>query len=85
MDELAIRVIESVKRYGPNNPVGYDDVRALYCVVEADRASKGFLSTTSTFAPGLREDPLLKPLISPRIELVDGTLLLARLKELAKK
>jgi restriction system protein len=80
-----IRVIESVKRYGPSNPVGYDDVRALLGVLDADGASKGFLSITSTFAPGLPEDRLLKPYIGPRLELIDGTRLLARLKELAKK
>lgn len=80
-----IRVIESVKRHGPKNPVGYDDVRALLGVLDADGASKGFLSTTSTFAPGLPEDRLLKPYIGPRLELIDGTRLLARLQELAKK
>jgi restriction system protein len=80
-----IRVIVSVMRYGPHNPVGYDDVRALLGILEADGASKGFLSTTSTFAPGLPEDRLLKPYIGPRLELINGTQLLTRLQELAKK
>ena len=62
-----------------------DDVRALLGVVEADKASKGFLTTTSDFAPRLRDDILLKPLMPSRIELVDGKQLMVRLAELAKK
>jgi restriction system protein len=58
-------------------------VRALYGVVAADRGvSKGFLTTTSDFAPRLREDPLMGPLIGSRLELVNGKQLLARLNEL---
>ena len=80
-----IRVIESVKRYGRNNPVRLDDVRALLGVLEGDGASKAFLTTTSDFAPGIRQDALLKPLLGPRLELVNGKQLLARLVELAKR
>ncbi len=80
-----IRVIESVKRYGRNNPVRLDDVRALLGVLEGDGASKAFLTTTSDFAPGIRQDALLKPLLGPRLELVNGEQLLARLVKLAKR
>ena len=80
-----IRVIESVKRYGRDKPVRLDDVRALLGVLEADGASKAFLTTTSDFAPGVKRDPLLKPFLGPRLELVNGGQLLTRVVELATK
>jgi restriction system protein len=80
-----VRVIDQVKAYGPRHLVTADDVRALVGVLEMDQASKGFLTTTSDFAPRLPEDILLKPLIPSRIGLINGQALLARLKELADK
>jgi restriction system protein len=81
----AIRVIDQVKAYKPGHLVTANDVRALFGVVVADKASKGFLTTTSDFAPRLRQDAAMTEQIGPRIELVNGTQLLARLKELAQK
>lgn len=80
-----VRVIDQVKAYKPDHLVTAEDVRALFGVVVADRASKGFLTTTSDFAPRLRDDPLMAEQIGPRLELVNGVQLLARLKELGKK
>jgi hypothetical protein len=40
------------KRYAPDRPVGVGLVRALYGVVEADRATAGLLVTTSHFTRG---------------------------------
>jgi len=80
-----IRIIDQVKRYGPNHLVTADDVRALLGVLHADKASKGFLTTTSDFAPKLPSDVLLKPFMPAQLELINGKMLLARLKELAKK
>jgi len=60
-------------------------VAVLLGVLVADRASKGFLTTTSDFAPKLRDDILLRPYIPAQLELINGTALLARLKELAEK
>ena len=37
------------KRYAPNNPVGVSLVRALYGIVEEEKASAGLLITTSYF------------------------------------
>ena len=54
-------------------------------VLQGSGASKGFLTTTSDFAPLLRKDPLILPLIPSRLELIDGNTLLARLEELARK
>jgi restriction system protein len=54
----AVRIIDQVKAYGPNHLVTADDVRALLGVLQSDKASKGFLTTTSDFAPKLRDDIL---------------------------
>ena len=79
-----IRVIDQVKAYKPGRLVTANDVRALFGVVVMDRASKGFLTTTSDFAPRLRQDPLIAEQLGPRIELINGTQLLAKLEALAK-
>jgi restriction system protein len=81
----SIRVIDQVKAYKPGHLVTADDVRALVGVVHGDGASKGFLTTTSDFAPLLRKDPLIVPFIPSRLELIDGRTLLVRLEELARK
>jgi len=78
-----IRIIDQVKAYKPGHLVTADDVRALMGVLQGDGASKGFLTTTSDFAPRLREDPLIIPFIPSRLELINGRMLLDRLKELA--
>lgn len=80
-----VRVIDQVKAYGPKHIVTADDVRALLGVLQGDKASKGFLTTTSDFAPKLHEDVLLKPFMPGQIELINGKMLLARLEDLAKK
>jgi restriction system protein len=80
-----VRVIDQVKANGPGRFVTADDVRALLGVLDADGASKGFLTTTSDFAPRLPEDRLLKKYLGTQLELVNGTKLLARLKELAQR
>jgi restriction system protein len=80
----SIRVIDQVKAYRPGHLVTADDVRALVGVLQGDGASKGFLTTTSDFAPRLRTDPLITPLIPSRLGLIDGKALLARLEELAR-
>jgi len=79
-----IRVIDSVKAFTPPNLVTANDVRALAGVLQADGASKGFLTTTSDFAPMIRKDPLITKFFPDQLELVNGEALLARLQELAK-
>jgi restriction system protein len=80
-----VRVIDQVKAYGPNHLVTADDVRALLGVLQGDKASKGFLTTTSDFAPKLRDDILLKPFMPAQLELINGKMLLVRLQELARR
>jgi restriction system protein len=59
-----IRIIDQVKAFKAGNLVTADDVRSLLGVLEGDGASKGFLTTTSEFAPKLREDNI-NPTIHP--------------------
>ena len=79
----SIRIIDQVKAYKPGHLVSAEDVRALMGVLQGDGASKGFLTTTSDFAPRLHEDPLIILFIPSRLELINGRMLLDRLKELA--
>ena len=81
----SVRIIDQVKAFKPPNLVTADDVRALMGVLQGDGASKGFLTTTSDFAPKLRTDPLIIRFMPAQLELVNGTTLLARLNELARK
>jgi restriction system protein len=80
----SVRVIDQVKAFRPPHLVTANDVRALMGVLQGDGASKGFLTTTSDFAPMLRTDPLIVPLMPARLELVNGPMLIARLEELAR-
>jgi restriction system protein len=79
----SIRIIDQVKAYKPGYLVSADDVRALMGVLQGDGASKGFLTTTLYFAPRLYEDPLIIPFMPSHLELINGRMLLDRLKELA--
>ena len=79
----SVRVIDQVKAYTPPRLVTANDVRALAGVLELDGAAKGFLSTTSDFAPKLKSDALLKKVIPSRIQLINGPELFVRLEELA--
>jgi restriction system protein len=80
-----VRVIDQVKAYKPSLLVDADAVRAVMGVLQTDGAAKGFVTTTSDFAPGIRTDPLISPLIPSRLGLINGQELLQRLQELASK
>jgi hypothetical protein len=55
-DVGAIRFVDQVKAYGPHRPVPANDVRALFGVLALDQnATKGVITTTSTFAPGIED------------------------------
>lgn len=78
-----VKIVEQVKAYKPGHLVTADDVRALAHVVAADQStSRGIITTTSDFAPRIKNDPLIKPFIPTRIELVNGKTLLDRLVRL---
>lgn len=80
----SIRVIDQVKAFKRGHLVTANDVRALIGVLHGDRASKGFLTTTSDFAPKIEKDPLITPFMPAQLELINGEKLLRRLEELTK-
>lgn len=66
----SIRFLEQVKAYAPDRLVSADEVRSMLGVLSADRnASKGLITTTSDFAPGVRESPQIQPFCPNRLEL----------------
>lgn len=81
----SIRIIDQVKAYKPGHLVTANDVRALVGVLATDhKASKGIVTTTSSFAPKIALDPSIAPLIPYRLELVDGPTLAARFAQLGE-
>jgi restriction system protein len=77
-----VKFIDQAKRYALNHLVTADDVRALLGVLSRDHGvSKGIVTTTSGFAPGIYEE--LKDFLPTRMQLKGGDELLAWLKELS--
>jgi restriction system protein len=63
--------IDQVKAYKPGHKVRADEVRAIYGVLRLHHnVSKAIITTTATFAPGIRED--LKAVIPYELDLRDG-------------
>jgi len=70
---------------GPQRRSGHlvtaNDVRALLGVLSGEQnTSKGIVTTTSDFGPRIYSDPFIKPFMPYRLELINGTALLERLK-----
>jgi len=79
----SVRLLDQMKAYSPEHLVKANDVRAMIGVLTGDQnASKGIVTTTSDFAPRIVEDPLIKPFIPYRLELVNGRALIERLSRL---
>jgi restriction system protein len=82
----SIRVYDQVKAYAETNPVPANDVRALIGVLTGfQNVSKGVITTTSSFAPGVATDPGIAPLVPHRIELRPREVLLPWLDDLASR
>ena len=74
-----VRIIDQVKAYKPGHLVTANDVRSLLGVLSTDhRATKGIVTTTSSFAPKIATDPSIAPHIPYRLELIDGFMLATR-------
>jgi restriction system protein len=71
---FAIRVLDQAKAYSPGRVVTHDDVRAMVGVLHMDQAaSKAVITTTSEFAPMVREPSQPYASLMPtRLELKDG-------------
>ncbi len=79
----SVRIIDEVKAYKPGHLVKAVDVRALVGVLSSDLgATKGIVTTTSDFAPKIREDKSIGPLIPYRLELINGKDLIKYLAKL---
>lgn len=80
----SVRFLDQVKAYRPGRLVTANDVRAMLGVIQADQnTSKGVITTTSDFAPRIKEDLLLKPYLPHRIELINGSDLIEHLSSIA--
>ena len=80
----SIRIIDQVKRYSPGHLVTADDVRAMLGTLAADRnVSKGVITTTSSFAPGINTNEKFTAFMPHRLELKDGKTVAAWLDQLA--
>jgi restriction system protein len=78
----AIRVIDQVKRYSGDHLVTADEVRAMIGVLDGSRSTKGFVTTTSDFAPKIWTDPFITPFMPARLELINGPDLLKKLDDI---
>ena len=82
----SIKIVDQVKAYNPSHLVTANDVRALAGVISMEQnVSKGVITTTSDFAPKVRDDELIKSLIPYRLELRPKKELLPWLQDIVKK
>lgn len=76
----SVKFIEQVKAYSAGHIVKADEVRALLGVLQAEQdATKAIFTTTSFFAPKIKQDKLIKPFLPYRLELIDRDRLIERL------
>jgi len=81
----SIKIVDQVKAYNPEHLVTANDVRALAGVISMEQnVSKGVITTTSDFAPRVRDDELIKPLMPYRLELRSKKELLPWLQDIVK-
>jgi restriction system protein len=79
-----VRILEQVKAYSEQRLVTANDVRAMIGVLATDqKATKGIVTTTSDFAPKIKDDPSIAPHMPFRLELINGDQLLGRLSHLS--
>ncbi|MBK7581109.1 MAG: restriction endonuclease [Myxococcales bacterium] len=82
--DLKICVLDQVKRYTTGHRVTGDEVNAMLGVItKFPNTSKGFVTTTASFAPGVLKDPHLQQYMPYRLELRDGDALLEWFSALA--
>ena len=82
----SIRIFDQVKAYAPGNLVTANDVRVMAGILSgAGNVSKGVITTTSDFAPKIKEDEYIKPFLPHRIELRPKDVLLPWLNVLKNK
>jgi restriction system protein len=81
----SVRFFDQVKAYRPGHVVTAEEVRAMVGVLTLEpNVSKGLVTTTSTFAPGILQDPEIARLTPYRLELKAKDALLDWLVTVAK-
>jgi restriction system protein len=79
----AVRIFDQVKLYKPGHLVTADEASALLgTVLGTPNLTKGIITTTSTFAPRIRENPAIRGAGPYRLELRDRDELLPFLQSL---
>jgi restriction system protein len=78
----SMRLLGSMKAYGPDHRVPREHVHEMLGVVDAERATKGMIVTTSDFAPQIFASPGLEASARHRLELINGSQLQCWLKRL---
>ena len=79
----SIRIVDQVKAYKPGHLVTADEVRSLLGVLAVEsNVSKGVITTTSRFAPGIEADSGIGAFVPYRLELKGGDQLRRWLLEL---
>ena len=82
----SIRIFDQVKAYRPGHVVTAEEVRAMVGVLTLEpNVSKGLVTTTSNFAPGVLQDPEIARLMPFRLELKARDALLEWLTTIAAK
>ena len=81
---MAIRILDQCKAFSPGHMVEATDVRAMLGVLTRDaNVSKGVVTTTSTFAPGIHTE--FKEYLPYRLELRDGPALREWLQQMTRE
>jgi restriction system protein len=80
-----VKIFDQAKAYAPSRRVTADDVRAMVGVLTLEpNVSKGIVTTTSQFAPGIEKDENIKRFMPYRLELRNGQNLCEWLSKLYK-
>lgn len=83
---LTIRILDQAKAYKAGHLVTHDDVRAMLGTLATDpNASKGVITTTSDFQPGVLGGDEFKQFLPYRLELKNGIDLTRWLSEIQKQ
>ena len=70
---ITVRILDQAKAYKPGHLVTHDDVRAMLGTLSTDsNASKGVVTTTSDFQPGILSGDEFQRFMPNRLELKNG-------------
>ena len=76
-----LQFIDETKAYSPGHEVTAKDVSRLAWALQRDQSTKGIVTTTSEFAPGILDE--FETLLPNRLELKDGQKLREWIRKIA--